>query len=59
MYARVAVIERQCLFVMFEGLVEVVAGLVDIAEVVPAVCQFRVKQDGLLAMLEGLFVAVQ
>ena len=44
---------------MLEGLVEIVARFIDVAEVVPGVCQFRVQQNCLLAMLEGFFITVQ
>ena len=44
---------------MFEGLGEIVPCLVDVAEVVPGVCQSRVKQNRLLAMLEGVFITVK
>ena len=49
MHARVAVIEGQ-------RLIKIVPGAVHIAEIVPAVSQTGLKQDGLLAVLEGGFI---
>ena len=53
MYARIAAIKRQGLFIVLEGLVKFVSLFVDIAQVVPGVSQSRVQQDRLLAMRIG------
>ena len=59
MDARVAVVQRQCLVVMLGGLLELVAGFVEVAQVVPGICQFGVQQGGLLAVLKGRVIVAR